>query len=100
MPTQAKDRQVEPNPSERLLKMSPERLLVEKAEASQIGETGPTPQRKHRPEQLLEKLALPEADPVVVNVSHQLLGSQGLPVHYDTEAYENDRETPTRLGRI
>lgn len=70
MPTQAEDRQVEPNPSERLLKMSPERLLVEKAEASQIGETGPTPQRKHRPEQLLEKLALPEADLIVVNVGH------------------------------
>jgi len=30
----------------------------------------------------------------------QLLGSRGIPVHYDVEAYENDRETLTRLGRI
>ncbi len=30
----------------------------------------------------------------------KLLGSRGLPVHYDAESYENDRETLTRLGRI
>ncbi len=30
----------------------------------------------------------------------KLLGSRGLPVHYDAEAYENDRETLTWLGRI
>jgi len=30
----------------------------------------------------------------------QLLGSRDIPVHYDVEAYENDRETLTRLGRI
>jgi predicted HTH domain antitoxin len=30
----------------------------------------------------------------------QLLGSRGIPVHYDVEAYENDRETLKRLGRI
>ena len=30
----------------------------------------------------------------------QLLGSRGIHVHYDVEAYENDRETLKRLGRI
>ena len=30
----------------------------------------------------------------------QLLGSRGIHVHYDVEAYENDRETLTRLGWI
>ena len=30
----------------------------------------------------------------------QLLGSRGISVHYDVEAYENDRETLKRLGRI
>jgi predicted HTH domain antitoxin len=30
----------------------------------------------------------------------QLLGRRGIPVHYDEEAYENDRETLKRLGRI
>jgi predicted HTH domain antitoxin len=30
----------------------------------------------------------------------QFLGSRGIPVHYDVEAYENDRETLRRLGRI
>ncbi len=30
----------------------------------------------------------------------QLLGSRGIHVHYDVEAYENDRETLTWLGRI
>jgi predicted HTH domain antitoxin len=30
----------------------------------------------------------------------QLLGSRGICVHYDVEAYENDRETLKRLGRI
>lgn len=30
----------------------------------------------------------------------KLLGSRGLPVHYDAESYENDRETLTWLGRI
>ena len=30
----------------------------------------------------------------------QLLGSRGIRVHYDVEAYENDRETLTWLGRI
>jgi hypothetical protein len=50
--------------------MASERLLVEEAEASQIRETGPTSQREDRLEQFLQKLALPEADLVVVNVSH------------------------------
>ncbi len=30
----------------------------------------------------------------------QLLSSRGIHVHYDVEAYENDRETLKRLGRI
>ena len=30
----------------------------------------------------------------------QLLGSRGVPVHYDVESYENDRETLSELGRI
>lgn len=30
----------------------------------------------------------------------QFLGSRGIPVHYDVEAYEDDRETLRRLGRI
>jgi len=30
----------------------------------------------------------------------QLLGSRGIPVHYDVESYENDRETLKQLGRI
>ena len=30
----------------------------------------------------------------------QLLGSRGISVHYDVEAYENDRETLSGLGRI
>jgi predicted HTH domain antitoxin len=30
----------------------------------------------------------------------QFLGSRGIPVHDDVEAYENDRETLRRLGRI
>ncbi len=30
----------------------------------------------------------------------QLLGSRGIPVHYDVEAYVKDRETLKRLGRI
>ena len=29
----------------------------------------------------------------------QLLGSRGIPVHYDVESYENDRETLKQLGR-
>lgn len=30
----------------------------------------------------------------------QLLGSRGISVHYDVEAYENDREALSELGRI
>jgi len=30
----------------------------------------------------------------------QLLGSRGIPVHYDVESYENDRGTLKQLGRI
>jgi predicted HTH domain antitoxin len=30
----------------------------------------------------------------------QLLGSRDIPVHYDVESYEKDRETLRRLGRI
>jgi predicted HTH domain antitoxin len=30
----------------------------------------------------------------------QFLGGRGIPVHYDVEAYEDDRETLRRLGRI
>ncbi len=30
----------------------------------------------------------------------QLLGSRGIPVHYDVEAYEEDRATLKRLGRL
>lgn len=30
----------------------------------------------------------------------QFLGSRGISVHYDVEAYENDRETLRKLGRI
>jgi len=30
----------------------------------------------------------------------QFLGSRGIPVHYDVEAYEDDRETLRQLGRI
>ena len=29
-----------------------------------------------------------------------LLGQRGIPVHYDVEAYEADRETLRQLGRI
>lgn len=30
----------------------------------------------------------------------QLLGSRGIPIHYDVEAYENDLKTLRKLGRI
>ena len=30
----------------------------------------------------------------------QLLGSRGIPVHYDVEEYENDLETLRKLGRL
>ena len=30
----------------------------------------------------------------------QLLGSRGISVHYDVDAYESDRETLKKLGRI
>jgi predicted HTH domain antitoxin len=30
----------------------------------------------------------------------QLLGHRGISVHYDVEAYEQDRQTLKRLGRI
>jgi len=30
----------------------------------------------------------------------QLLGSRGIPVHYDVEEYEQDLETLKRLGRL
>lgn len=30
----------------------------------------------------------------------QFLGSRGISVHYDVEAYESDRETLRQLGRI
>jgi predicted HTH domain antitoxin len=30
----------------------------------------------------------------------QFLGSRGIPVHHDVEAYEDDRKTLRRLGRI
>jgi hypothetical protein len=70
MVSQAKYSQVEPHPTKRLLKMAPERLLVERAEAGQVCEIDPAPQRKHRPKQFLQKLALPKANPTVVNVGH------------------------------
>ena len=50
--------------------MAPERLLVEGAEAGQVCEIDPSPQSKHRPEQFLQKLALPESNLAVVNVGH------------------------------
>ncbi len=31
---------------------------------------------------------------------HQLLGSRGIPIHYDVEDYGEDRETLKRLGRL
>ena len=30
----------------------------------------------------------------------QLLGSRGIPVHYDVASYEKDRETLKKMGRI
>ena len=70
MPPQAKNNQVEPDPVERLLEVAPERLLVKGAEAGQIREVDPAPKGKHRPKQLMQKLALPEANGAVVNVGH------------------------------
>lgn len=68
--TQAKNGQVEPYPTKRLPEMAPESLLVEGAETGQVREIDTSPQREHCFEQLPQKLALPEADLAVVNVSH------------------------------
>jgi hypothetical protein len=68
--TQAKNRQIEPDPPECLLKMSSKSLLMESAEAGQIREVDPTSKSEESSKQLLQELALPEADLTVVSLSH------------------------------
>ena len=60
----------EPDPPERLLEVAPEGLLVKSAEASKVREIDPSAQREHRFEQLPQKLALPETNLAIANVSH------------------------------
>ena len=56
--------------------MAPEGMLIEGAEAGQVCEIHPTPQRKHCLKQLPQKAALPDVDLAVV-IFRNMVGTTG-----------------------
>ena len=68
--TQPQDRQVERYPPERLLKMPPERLLAIVAVAGHVGEVDSASHPEQHLEQFRQELALPRAEPEVVDGRH------------------------------
>ena len=68
--TQPKNRQVEHDPPERLLKMSAERLLAKSAVAGHVGEVDSTSHAEQHLKQFHQEPALPRAGLEVVDGRH------------------------------